>query len=282
MEKVVLMFSLVLFLVMDQNSQAFDPQGGNAPWGKYAIQTCRTCHKEKGVIPLESSGRSSEDWKDMFSDNYKKLREIGHDFSAVGINDKHLENVYRYLIATASSTAENAPVALATPSKTKTFTNVPPVTPSKVKSSTKILSASPSKAKSSTKVPSVTPSKAKSSMKIPSTTFNKAESSAKITSTTSSAKKSDDTFDMTAGRATTGMHIFRKCLSCHKKNKAPIISPGDRTKIEWRHYFIDDYAKFKKSMPEFDTYNYTTVQMQHLYQFVVKYALDSEKPKTCD
>ena len=29
---------------------------------------------------------------------------------------------------------------------------------------------------------------------------------------------------------TKGADFARKCLSCHKKKKAPMISPGDRTK----------------------------------------------------
>ncbi|MBU1986969.1 MAG: hypothetical protein KJ846_07050, partial [Proteobacteria bacterium] len=67
-----------------------------------------------------------------------------------------------------------------------------------------------------------------------------------------------------------------------KKNNAPIISPADRTKAAWDRYFANDFKKLKKDMPEFDTYGFTMDQMQHLHQFVLEYALDASKPKTCE
>jgi cytochrome c2 len=89
-------------------------------------------------------------------------------------------------------------------------------------------------------------------------------------------------FDMNAGNAGKGRYIFRKCLACHKKNGAPIISPADRTKKAWDRYFSSGFRKFKKAMPEFDTYKYSVAQMEHLHQFFRKYALDAAKPKTCE
>lgn len=104
-----LVVSLVFFAV--QNVQAFNPQGGNALWGKYAIQTCRSCHKEKGLTALDPHERSREQWEDIFADDYKKLREMSHDFSAVGINDRQLENIYRYLVETSAKSVSAASVA---------------------------------------------------------------------------------------------------------------------------------------------------------------------------
>ncbi len=229
MKKVALALSLVLtaFVVQDvQDAQAFDSEGGNALWGKYAIQTCRSCHKEKGLTTLDPNERPREAWQELFADNYAKLRATDHDFSAVGINDRQLENIHRYLIETAQSAMGAVPVIAVTPKK-KTYTQ-------------------------------------------------------KKSSRVSSSRTTGGKFDITAGSAGTGRYIFRKCLRCHKKNKAPIISPGDRTKKAWSRFFSRDYAKFKKAMPEFDTYKYTTAQMQHLHQFLVKYALDADKPKTCE
>ena len=223
MKKVAMAMSVSLLFCLVQNAQAFDPEAGNALWGKYAIQTCRSCHKEKGLSGLDPNERPSEAWQEIFADNYAKLRESNHDFSAVGINDRQLENIHRYLVETAPSAVGAAPVVKKP--KKKTYSS----------------------------------KKSKSSV-----------------------SASGGAFDMNAGSAGKGRYIFRRCLRCHKKNKAPAISPGDRTKKAWSRYFSRDYAKFKKAMPEFDTYKYTTSQMQHLHQFLVKYALDADKPKTCE
>lgn len=217
---------LVIFAV--QNVQAFNPQGGNALWGKYAIQTCRSCHKEKGLTALDPNERSREQWEAIFADDYKKLREMSHDFSAVGINDRQLENIYRYLVE--SSSKSTSATAAATGAATKT--------------------------------------------KQPAAAATKPAATSK--------QDADKKFDEMAGDAGKGRYIFRKCLNCHKKNKAIVISPGDRTKKAWSRYFANDFKKFKKAMPQFDTYGYSVAQMEHLHQFVLKYALDADKPKTCE
>ncbi len=217
------MITGLLFIGL-QDAQAFDAKGGNALWGKYAIQTCRSCHKEKGLTTLDPNERSAEKWKEFFTEDYKKLREMDHDFAAVGINDRQLENIHRYLVETA--TKGSGVVSRKTARKTT-------IRSSKVK-------------------------------------------------TTNSAKGDGKKFDMAAGNAGKGRYIFRKCLSCHKKKKAPIVSPGDRTKKAWDRFFANDFRKFKKAMPKFDTYKYSVSQMEHLHQFFRKYALDAEKPKTCE
>ncbi len=213
-----------LLFIWQQDAQAFDAQGGNALWGKYAIQTCRSCHKEKGLTALDPTERSVKKWKEFFTDDYKKLREMDHDFAAVGINDRQLENIHRYLVETAAKGSGAAT------GKTAGKTTI---RSSKVK-------------------------------------------------TASSAKGDGKKFDMAAGDAGKGRYIFRKCLSCHKKKKVPIVSPGDRTKKAWDRFFANDFRKFKKAMPKFDTYKYSVSQMEHLHQFFRKYALDAEKPKTCE
>ncbi len=218
-----------LLFVAVQDVQAFDPMGGNALWGKYAIQTCRSCHKEKGLTGLDPNERSVEKWEGLFENNYLKLREMSHDFSAVGINDRQLENIHRYLVETAGQAA--VPVAAATGYASKKTTT---------------------------------------------------RSAKKKTTAVSSPKNDAETFDMAAGNAGKGRYIFRKCLSCHKKNNAPIISPGDRTKKAWDRYFAKDFRKFKKAMPKFDSYKYSVSQMEHLHQFFLKYALDAAQPKTCE
>ena len=221
--------SLLVFTV--QSVQAFDIQGGNALWGKYAIQTCRSCHTEKGLTPLDPQERSAEKWEVFFVDDYKKLREMDHDFSAVGINDHQLENIHKYLVESAprGDGGQAAGTVATVTTQKKTY----------------------------------------------STTFNKPKVVA--------GKSSDvEKFDMDAGNAGKGRYIFRKCLACHKRNKAPIISPADRTRKAWSRFFERDFKKFKKYMPKFNTYKYTTSQMQHLHQFFLKYALDAEKPKTCE
>jgi cytochrome c2 len=226
-----------LLFVAVQDAQAFDPMGGNALWGKYAIQTCRSCHKEKGLTSLDPHERSVEKWEEFFADDYKKLREMDHDFSKAGINDRQVENIHRYLVETAAKGGTKTTVA-ATPKKT-TIRSSSTVKKSAVKSSTVKKGSTPKK---------------------------------------EGGKK----FDMAAGDAGKGRYIFRKCLSCHKKNKAPIISPGDRTKKAWDRFFASDFRKFKKAMPKFDTYKYSISQMEHLHQFFRKYALDADKPKTCE
>ncbi len=220
----------LLFVAVQDTQAAFDPMGGNALWGKYAIQTCRSCHKEKGLTALDPQERSSEAWETFFVDDYRKLQEMDHDFSAVGINDRQLENIHRYLIDSADKGGGvGSSTVAAMPQKTT------------IRSSTTVKKTENSKGKST-------------------------------------GKK----FDMNAGSAGKGRYIFRKCLSCHKKNDAPIISPGDRTKKAWDRYFSKDFRKFKKAMPEFESYKYSIAQMEHLHQFFRKYALDAEKPKTCE
>jgi len=221
-----------LLVLTVQSVQAFNINGGNALWGKYAIQTCRSCHTEKGLTALDPQERSVEKWEAFFVDDYKKLREMDHDFSAVGINDRQLENIHKYLVETASRGSGGGKVA----------------------------------AKSAV---------ARTPQKTYKTTVNKP----KVVAAKSGGGKK---FDMKAGNAGKGRYIFRKCLACHKKNKAPVISPADRTRKAWSRFFERDFKKFKKYMPKFDTYKYTVSQMQHLHQFFLKYALDAEKPKTCE
>ncbi len=220
---------LVVFVVCP--AQAFDVNGGNALWGKYAIQTCRSCHSEKGLPALNPQDRSSEEWESFFANNYQKLREMDHDFSAVGINDRQLENIHRYLVESASKSGGTRAV---------------------------------------------------SSAGTRSTTKGTTSTSSKKTKTTTVASSSTEKFDMNAGNASKGRYIFRKCLACHKKKNAPVISPADRTRKAWSRFFANDFKKFKKHMPKFDSYNYSVSQMEHLHQFFLKYALDAEKPKTCE
>ena len=93
-----------LLVCVAQSAQAaFNVNGGNALWGKYAIQTCRSCHSELGLTALDPKERSAEQWELFFVNDYKKLREMSHDFGSVGINDRQLENIHRYLADTASS-----------------------------------------------------------------------------------------------------------------------------------------------------------------------------------
>jgi len=181
-------------------------------------------------------------WEVFFVDDYKKLKETNHDFSAVGINDRQLENIHRYLIDTA---AKGGGVG----------SNV----------------AERSTGTGSSAVVAGT-----------SSTTTKKSSYSSRKKTASSNKSGGKKFDMAAGSAGKGRYIFRKCLSCHKKNKAPIISPGDRTRKAWDRFFSNDFRKFKKAMPKFDSYKYSISQMEHLHQFFRKYALDAEKPKTCE
>ncbi len=224
-----------LLMCAVQNAQAaFNINGGNALWGKYAIQTCRSCHQEMGLTSLDPSERSAEKWEEFFVDDYKKLRGMSHDFTAIGINDRQLENIHRYLVDTAPS--KNAAVAASTSAAIGT-------------TSAKI--------------------------KYPSTSSNKSARKPKAGS--GGAK-----FDMSAGSDRKGRYIFRKCLACHKKNSAPVISPGDRTRKAWSRFFEQDFRKFKRYMPKFDTYKYSVGQMEDLHQFLLKYALDAEKPKTCE
>lgn len=219
----------MLFVAVQDSQAAFDPMGGNALWGKYAIQTCRSCHKDKGLTSLQPEERSSEAWEMFFVNDYKKLREMDHDFSAVGINDRQLENIHRYLVEAAGKGSSGSGAVATMPQKT-TIRSVP--------------------------------------------TVQKTADSA----TASEVEK----FDMNGGDAGKGRYIFRKCLACHKKNNAPTLSPGDRTRKAWGRFFVNDFKKLKRAMPQFDTYNYSTAQLEHLHQFLRKYALDAEKPKTCE
>lgn len=216
-----------LLFVGVQDVHAFDSKAGNALWGKYAIQTCRSCHKQKGLTSLDPKERSVEQWESFFVDDYQKLKDMNHDYAAVGINDRQLENIHRYLVETASKDGSKA--ALGSGAK-------------RLASRSAALKRSRLRKKSQGGVQ----------------------------------------FDMAAGDAGKGRYIFRKCLACHKRQKAPIVSPGDRTKKAWDRFFKGNFRKFKKAMPQFESYNYSVSQMQHLHQFFRKYALDAEKPKTCE
>jgi len=88
---------------------AFDEKGGNAQWGKYAIQTCRSCHKAKGLSSLEPGEKSTAEWGSFFTDRYQKLRDRKHDFSVMGIDDNQLENIHRYLVEESSDNAVTPP-----------------------------------------------------------------------------------------------------------------------------------------------------------------------------
>ncbi len=219
-----------LLLLSAHHAQAFDEKGGNALWGKYAIQTCRACHKEKGLSSLAPEEKSAAEWESFFADKYKKLRDMNHDFSATGINERQLENVHRYLIEESGKKGGGSSAAGADAPKT-------------IEATTK-----------------------------------KVSTPAKGTTTEGGA----GVFNPAAGDSTKGRYVFRKCLTCHKKNNGKIISPADRTMVAWDRYFADDFKKFKKDMPKFDTYGFTVVQMEDLHKFVQQYALDALKPKTCE
>jgi len=218
------MAGLLLFGAHDV--QAFDEKGGNALWGKYAIQTCRSCHKAKGLSSLEPGEKSAAEWGSFFTDSYKKLRDRKHDFSVMGINDRQLENIHRYLVEESSDSAAAAQI----PAR-------------------KTIEARTTKLSSSGEGRKVEEARA---------------------------------FDLAAGDSAKGRYVFRRCLTCHKKNNGPIISPADRTMAAWDRFFINDFQRFKKAMPKFDTYGYTVEQMEHLHRFVLQYALDGQRPKTCE
>lgn len=215
-----------LLLLSAHGAHAFDDQKGNALWGKYAIQTCRSCHKEKGLSGLEPEEKSAAEWETFFADKYKKLRDMNHDFPAMGINERQLENIHRYLVE--ESGKKDGVGAAASPKS--------------IEAETKKVAKSTEKGQ------------------------------------TEGAEK----FDAAAGDPGKGRYVFRRCLACHKKEKAKIISPADRTMAAWERYFADDFKKFKKDMPQFDTYGFTTGQMEDLHKFVLQYALDAQKPKTCE
>ena len=221
---IAVMAGLLLFSAHDV--QAFDEKAGNALWGKYAIQTCRSCHKAKGLSSLVPGEKSEAEWGSFFADGYKKLRDRKHDFSVMGINERQLENIHRYLVEESADSEGAAPTAA------------------------------------------------------PRTI----EPRAKKVTTPGEGDKGEgvEKFDFAAGDSVKGRYVFRRCLTCHKKNNAPIISPADRTMAAWDRFFAGDYKKFKKAMPKFDTYGYTVEQMEHLHQFVLKYALDGQSPKTCE
>lgn len=223
-----------LLLLSAHQAQAFDEKAGNSLWGKYAIKTCVSCHKEKGLSNLAPEEKSAAEWDAFFADKYKKLRDTKHDFAATGINDRQLENIHRYLVEEAGKKGgESAAVQADAP---------------------KMIEATAKK-----ETPPADGGKG---------TKDKVEGSGG--------------FSLSAGDSSKGRYVFRKCLTCHKKQSAKVISPADRTKAAWDRFFDDDFKKFKKEMPQFDTYGFTVVQMQDLHQFVLQYALDAQKPKTCE
>lgn len=232
MRRVTIMVVAGLMVFSAQQGQAFDEKGGNALWGKYAIQTCRTCHKEKGLSNLAPEERSAEEWSSFFADRYKKLRDKKHDFAAMGINERQLENIHRYLVEDAGK-SDAGPSSASVPAEKSVAPAAKKVAPAAVETSEK-------------------------------------------------QEEGAGEFNPAAGDATKGRYVFRKCLTCHKKNNGPIISPADRTKAAWDRFFTPDFKKFKKEMPKFDTFGFTTTQMQDLHQFVLMYALDAQKPKTCE
>lgn len=217
-----------LLLLSAHHAQAFDEKGGNALWGKYAIQTCRSCHKQKGLSGLALEEKTSAEWDSFFVDKYKKLRDTDHNFSKIGINDRQLENIHRYLV---EDSAKKDGAAAEVPAGPETI----------------------------------------------------GTKSKKITAPANEDKnEAAGQFNASAGDSSKGRYVFRRCLTCHKKNDAAIISPADRTKAAWDRYFANDFKKFKKDMPQFDTYGFTVGQMEHLHQFTLQYALDASKPKTCE
>jgi len=216
-----------LLLLSAHYAQAFDEKGGNALWGKYAIQTCSSCHKEKGLSSLGPEEKSVAEWESFFADKYKKLRDLNHDFASMGINERQLENIHRYLVEESGGKGVVGSAAQTIEATTK-----------------------------------------------------KVSSSAEETKV--EAGGTAGVFNPAAGDSARGRYVFRKCLTCHKKNNGKIISPADRTVAAWDRYFTDDFKKLKKDMPLFDTYGFTVTQMEDLHKFVQQYALDAQKPKTCE
>jgi len=218
-----------LLLLSAHYAQAFDEKGGNALWGKYAIQTCSSCHKEKGLSSLGPEEKSVAEWESFFVDKYKKLRDLNHDFASMGINDRQLENIHRYLVEESGRKGVVGSAAQTIEATTK-----------------------------------------------------KMSSSAEGTKAEATSGGAGGVFNPAAGDSARGRYVFRKCLTCHKKNNSKIISPADRTIAAWDRYFADDFKKFKKDMPQFDTYGFAVNQMEDLHKFVQQYALDAQKPKTCE
>lgn len=218
-----------LLLLSAHHAQAFDEKGGNALWGKYAIQTCSSCHKEKGLSSLVPEEKSVAEWESFFVDKYKKLRDLNHDFASMGINERQLENIHRYLVEESGKKGVVGSAAQTIDDTTK-----------------------------------------------------KKSSSAEGTQAEATSESAVGEFNPAAGDSARGRYVFRKCLTCHKKNNGKIISPADRTMAAWDRYFADDFKKFKKDMPQFDTYGFTVTQMEDLHKFVQQYALDAQKPKTCE
>lgn len=218
-----------LLLLSAHHAQAFNEKGGNALWGKYAIQTCISCHKEKGLSSLAPEEKSAAEWESLFVDKYKKLRDMNHDFSAMGINERQLENIHRYLVEESGKKG--------------------------------VVGSAPQTIEATTK---------------------KTSAPAEGTKAEDTSGGAGGVFNPAAGDSAKGRYVFRKCLTCHKKNNGKIISPADRTIAAWDRYFADDFKKFKKDMPQFDTYGFTATQMEDLHKFVQQYALDASKPKTCE
>ncbi|MEK6201054.1 MAG: hypothetical protein N2A40_01355, partial [Desulfobulbaceae bacterium] len=160
-----------LLLLGAHNVQAFDEKGGNALWGKYAIQTCRSCHKAKGLSSLLPGEKSAAQWDSFFVDRYKKLRDMNHNFSVMGINERQLENIHRYLV---EESGDNEALGAAVPTATRT--TIEPRT-----------------------------------KKVSSPGENDKGVGAKE-------------FDLAAGDSIKGRYVFRRCLTCHKKTNATIIS----------------------------------------------------------
>jgi cytochrome c2 len=240
-----------LLLVNVHQAQAFDEKAGNALWGKYAIQTCRVCHKEKGLSSLMPEEKSSAEWDSYFTDKYKRLRDTKHDFSVIGINERQLENIHRYLVEDSTKkegAGDDEEQAVTSP---KTIEAIPVKKGATQVEVNKAEKAEPVKGDIPVPVPVPVPD-------------------------------GGAAFNMAAGDPTKGRNVFRKCLTCHKKNNGPVISPADRTIAAWDRFFVGDYKKFKRAMPQFDTYGYTVEQMQNLHKFVTQYALDAAKPKTCE
>jgi len=81
------------------------------------------------------------------------------------------------------------------------------------------------------------------------------------------------------GDARKGRYIFRKCVACHKKNNTPVICPGDRTQQEWSDHFINNFKKCRTIITEnnFNKYQFTNTQLNHLLGFLHKYGKDTEE-----
>ena len=88
--------------------------------------------------------------------------------------------------------------------------------------------------------------------------------------------------DLKAGEVAVGKELLaNRCRSCHNGKDAKKMSPSKKTIKQWDRYFGKDQAKLRRKMADFDSYEFSKEELEHIHRFLVSGALDSGNAQNC-